>query len=137
MRQRLLPVFAAFDQLQLFLQNIFAGLLQAAAKAGNLTRTQGNAYLGHLGAGSELAQGMNEDGRAGQLGELFGWGYVFRSGAGGRTHARAQTGRGNNHNYLHGGLSVYGPGLGSSNLDSVLASTRGERSLEPRTRIYP
>ena len=81
-----------------------SALFQAVAKARDLVGPQGHINFRDLGTGRELAQGVNEDRRSANLGELFGRRRLLALGIGGGSHACPQAGRRNDDYDLHRGL---------------------------------
>ena len=96
-------MLAAFHQFNLLTRKIFVGL-QAGSKACDLVGAQGHINFRDLRAGRELAQGVNEDRRSPDLGELFGCRGLLAPGIGGRDHACPQARRRNDDYDLHRGL---------------------------------
>ena len=96
-------MLAALHQFNLLSRKVFVRL-QASAKARDLVSAQGHVDFRDLRAGRELAQGVDEDRRSPDLGELFGCRGLLALGIGGGGHACPQARRRNDDYYLHRGL---------------------------------
>ncbi len=104
---RLLAVLAADDQFNFLFQDIVCFFAQALAESFNLVFAQRDPDFADRIDRGELAQRVNEDGRASQVGELLRGMRLLRlrvHGAGHGRHARPQARSRNNHNHLHSGV---------------------------------
>jgi hypothetical protein len=105
----LLPMFSTLHQFNPLAREILVRL-QTGAETCDLIGPQGNVNFRDLRAGGELAQGMHQDRRSPNLGELFGCRRFLVPGIGDGGHACPQPRRRNDDYDLHRGLQVYGPG---------------------------
>ena len=103
MSHRLLPVLAAFHELNFLLRNVLGFFFQTCAEALDFIRSQRNANLCHFRAGRKLAQGVNQNRRTREFRELFGSGRLLALDARSRSHTRAQARSRNNDDDLHRG----------------------------------
>ena len=104
-------MLAAFDHLQALAQDFRVLLFDLGAEAGNFVRAQSDDDFVDGRGGSEFTQRVDKNGHATQFLELFAGRFFSGLRGRGRRHARAQSGRRNNHKHLHRG-DQYSTALG-------------------------